>query len=121
VTWLLVAAAGAAGAVSRYAVLLAIGPRPVPAATLLVNVAGSFLLGLVLPLGIFGRLSPQATAAITVGFLGAFTTFSAFSWELFDLGRTQRLPTAALYLAVSVAAGVIAAALGYRVGEALSR
>jgi fluoride exporter len=121
VTWLLVAVAGAAGALCRYSIVVAVGVRPFPAATLVINVLGSFLLGLVLPLGIFGRLSPPATAAIAVGFLGAFTTYSTFSWELFDLGRTDRLPVAAAYLAVSVVAGVVAAGLGYRFGEMLSR
>lgn len=118
-TWLLVAAAGAAGAVSRYAVMLAVGPRPFPLATLAVNVAGSFLLGLVLTVGALGRLSPQTTTVIAVGFLGAFTTYSTFSWELFSLGRTDRLALAAAYLAASVVLGILAAAVGYRIGTTL--
>lgn len=118
-TWVLVAAAGAAGALCRYALVLAVGARTFPAATLGINVAGSFLLGLVLTVGVLGRLSPQATTAIAVGFLGAFTTFSTFSWELFDLGRTDRVAVAALYLATSVVAGVMAAGLGHRIGMLL--
>lgn len=120
-TWLLIAAAGAAGAMCRYGVMLAVGTRSFPAATLLINVAGSFLLGLVLTYGILGRLSPQATTAIAVGFLGAFTTYSTFSWELFDLGRTDRLAMAGVYLALSIIAGVLAAGLGYRIGGILQR
>ena len=116
-TWLLVALAGAAGAACRYAVILAVGPRPFPVATLFVNVVGSFLLGLVLAAGAGDRLSPQAVTTIAVGFLGAFTTFSTFSWELFNLGRADRVAVAALYLAISVAAGVLAAGFGYRVGN----
>ena len=119
--WVLIAAAGAAGALCRYGIVLAIGARPFPVATLLINVAGSFLLGLVLTYGALGRLSPQATTAIAVGFLGAFTTYSTFSWELFDLGRTDRLAAAGGYLALSVIAGVVAAGLGYRLGELLQR
>lgn len=120
-TWLLVAAAGAAGALCRYAIVLAVGPRPFPAATLLINVVGSFLLGLVLTYGLLGRLSPQATTAIAVGFLGAFTTYSTFSWELFHLGRTDRLAMAGAYLALSIVVGVLAAGAGYRLGTVLQR
>ena len=117
-TWLLVGAAGALGALSRYGISLAIGVRPFPISTLLINVTGSFLLGLVLTLGA-ARLPPQVTTAIAVGFLGAYTTYSTFSWELFALGRTDRLAAAAAYLALSVIAGVLAAALGYRLGNAI--
>lgn len=120
-TWLLIAAAGAAGAICRYAVVLALGTRSFPAATLLINVVGSFLLGLFLTYGVLGRLSPQAITAIAVGFLGAFTTYSTFSWELFDLGRSDRLVVAGLYLAASVVLGVLAAGLGYRIGALLQR
>ena len=119
--WVLVAAAGAVGALCRYGVVVAVGARPFPVATLLINVAGSFLLGLVLTYGALGRLGPQATTAVAVGFLGAFTTYSTFSWELFDLGRTDRLAAAGGYLAVSVVAGVLAAGMGYRWGEILQR
>lgn len=120
-TWLLVAAAGAAGALCRYGVVLAVGARAFPVATLAINVAGSFLLGVVLTMGALGRLSPQATTAIAVGFLGAFTTYSTFSSELFELGRADRLPVAGVYLALSVAGGVVAAGLGYRLGVLLQR
>jgi CrcB protein len=65
------------------------------------------------------RLSPQATTALAVGFLGAYTTYSTFSWEMFTLGRTDHVAAAAAYLALSVIAGVLAAALGYRLGNAL--
>ena len=118
-TALLVAIAGAAGALTRYAISLAIGPRDFPIATLLINVTGSFLLGLVLTFAAKGRLSPQATAALGVGFLGAYTTYSTFSWELLTLGRADRLVAATLYLALSVVAGVVAAWGGYRLATAV--
>lgn len=118
-TWILVGVAGATGAISRYAIGLAIGPRQFPFATLLINVTGSFLLGLVLTLGLQDRLSPQTTTALAVGFLGAYTTYSTFAYETFTLGRTDRVWAAALYVGLSVAAGVAAASLGYRVGSGL--
>ena len=118
-TWVYVALAGAAGAMTRYGITLAVGERSFPVTTLAINVTGSFLLGWVLTLGALGRLSPQATAALAVGFLGAYTTYSTFSWELFTLGRTDRLVAAVLYLALSVTLGVLAAAAGYRLGKGI--
>jgi CrcB protein len=51
--------------------------------------------------------------AITVGFLGAFTTFSTFSVETFALLRDGRVSSAVTYVGASVVGGVLAAALGY--------
>lgn len=118
-TWLYVGLAGAAGAVTRYGISQSVGPRMFPFATLTINITGSLLLGFVLTIGALGRLSPQATTAIAIGFLGAYTTFSTFSWELFTLGRTDRLVAGVLYLALSVVLGVLAAGVGYRLGNAL--
>lgn len=56
--------------------------RSLPYGTLLVNVVGSFLLGLLMTLGLRSTLiSPEFRIGLTVGFLGGFTTFSAFSYE----------------------------------------
>jgi len=82
---LIVAAAGAAGAVARYAVsgwtYEAFGAR-LPWGTLAVNVAGCFLLGLVMHASLATTLvSPEWRLAIATGFLGAMTTFSTFSYE----------------------------------------
>lgn len=118
VTWLLVVLGGAAGAAARYGIGLAVGPQGFPWATLGINVVGSFLIGVVLTVGALGRLGPQATTALAVGFLGAFTTYSTFSWEALVLGRTHRVVPAVLYLMASVGLGLAAAAAGYRVGRA---
>ncbi|WP_229117948.1 fluoride efflux transporter FluC [Enemella evansiae] len=76
---LAVALGGAVGAVGRYLTGRWLPPRrQIPWGTLLVNVAGSFLLGLVLGAG----LSPWWTALVGTGFCGALTTFSTFSSEL---------------------------------------
>jgi CrcB protein len=79
------AAAGALGAVSRYALSgltqRFMGPD-FPYGTLLVNVLGSMLLGFLVYMGINTNLIPQPLrTALTIGFLGAFTTFSTFSYE----------------------------------------
>ncbi len=82
---LLLACAGAAGAVSRYALTgwthSVLGHR-FAYGTLAVNVVGSFLIGLVMQAALSADLlSREARVAVTVGFLGAFTTFSTFSYE----------------------------------------
>ena len=84
--WMAVALGGALGAMARYGVALALPTRPdggLPWATLLVNVAGCFLIGILGAAVNLGhiRLSESQQAALFVGLLGGFTTFSAFSWR----------------------------------------
>ena len=105
----LIGVAGAAGALSRYGIGLAIGPRAFPWATLAINVVGSFLLGMVLA----ARWSETAALVVGVGFLGAFTTFSTFTNETTGLLRDERALTALVYVAASIVVGVAAAAVGY--------
>lgn len=115
-TWaglsLLVAAGGAAGALSRFwvgvAAVAAFGPAW-PVGTLLVNVVGSFLIGAVATAA-WG--SAPLKAGVITGFLGGFTTFSAFSLETVRLVEGGRSGQAALYVALSVALCIAAAAAG---------
>ena len=100
----LVAVFGAAGALARYGIASAVGTRSFPIATLAINVTGSFLLGVLIGSG----PSAGARAALGVGFLGAFTTFSTFAVEADALERS----TAVLYVVLSVGLGIAAAALG---------
>jgi fluoride exporter len=109
-----VAIAGAAGALSRYGIGLAVGPQLFPWATLGINISGSFALALVLTWATAGHLSTDTSTAVTVGFLGAYTTFSTFAWETFVMGRTERVGTAVVYVAVSIVASVAAAWAGYK-------
>lgn len=117
VVW--IALAGAAGALCRYGIGLAVGERSFPWATLVVNVAGSFLLGLLLTVATERGWPADVTVPVAVGFLGAFTTFSTFVWDGVSLGRTDRLPAAMGYVALSVGLGLGAALLGLRAGQAL--
>ena len=112
-----VAVAGALGALARYSIALAVGPRSFPWATFGINVTGSFALGLVLTVAVAHGWSAETVAAVAVGFLGAYTTFSTFTFETFDLARGGRALTAAAYVAASVAVGVLAAQAGYLVGH----
>jgi CrcB protein len=110
-----VALGGALGAVARYGVGAAVGGRSFPWATLVINVAGSFALGVVLA-GAATRWPPAVASAATVGFLGAFTTFSTFSFEATQLLRDGRPAAAGTYVAISVVLGLLASAGGYAVG-----
>jgi CrcB protein len=96
-----IAAFAAAGAMVRHWVV-----RWSPYGTLIVNVTGSFLLGLVTGLG----HGPKTL--VGTGFCGALTTFSAFGYETVRLVEDGFRRQAAGYVAVSVAAGTAAAALG---------
>jgi CrcB protein len=81
-----------------------------------INVAGSFLLGLLIAGSWFSR---DLRDGIGVGFLGGFTTFSTFSAQIVvdvDGGEAGR---AALYLAASVVGGIAAAAAGFALGRAI--
>jgi len=80
--------AGALGALARYGVEGAIARRTTsfPWATFVVNVSGSFLLGLVVTLlGERVAVAPWVRSALAIGFLGAYTTFSTLSLESYRL------------------------------------
>jgi fluoride exporter len=102
---------GVLGAVSRYAVSLAIPTQAAhfPWDTFLVNVSGSAVLGFILILLLEqfpnGRL---ARPVIGTGFIGAYTTFSTFMVEAIQLMRDGRPAVAVAYLAASLTAGLLA-------------
>ena len=110
---LLIAVGGAAGALLRYGVSEWVtAPRGgFPLATLLANVTGAFLLGVASLLLVRLEVSAAVRLGLTVGVLGAYTTFSTFSVETLDLISDGEWRTAALYVVASVA-GALAARLG---------
>jgi fluoride exporter len=115
VTTLLVAVGGVVGVLARFGISrLTLHHESLLWATVGINVAGSFLLGLLVAEPWFSR---DAREAIGVGLLGGFTTFSTFSVQVVmevDAGRPDR---AALYVAASVLGGIAAAACGYWLGR----
>jgi len=108
VTAFLVALAGALGASSRYLVERRLRTTSWPRGTFAVNVSGCLALGLLLGLAL---PEPVATT-LGVGFVGAYTTFSAYAVEIVAAPRRVGLA----YAAGSVVAGVLAAGLGLWLG-----
>ena len=123
----LIAVGGALGAVARYTlgvwITARFGSSELPIATIAINIGGSFCLGLLLGV-IASSLSTSPVAetlrfAIGVGFLGAFTTFSAFENETWELLRLGSAFSALLNVAISVVGGLIAVAFGILCGRGL--
>lgn len=119
-TTVLVAVAGAVGALLRWRMGVAVGVRSFPWATLAVNIVGCFVLAAVLAGPGASRWSPTTTTAVGVGLIGSFTTFSTFGYETFSFLRTDQPGKAAAYVALSLAGGLAATALGWVVGRTLT-
>ena len=112
---------GAAGTLARYGLQGLVQHRSssdFPSGTLAVNLLGCFLLGGIAEYALAHlTISPEWRIGITVGFFGAFTTFSSFSWETVQLLREGDWMRAGLYVVTSVAGGILAVVLGMRLAE----
>jgi len=107
--------AGALGAPARYLLDGFVQSRSrgvFPWGTFVVNVSGSFVLGVVTGWALYQGLGNLPRVAIGTGFCGAFTTFSTFSYETVRLLEEGSVLESALNTLGSVAAGLIAAAAG---------
>jgi CrcB protein len=115
---LAIALGGAIGAVGRHyvsvAMVLLVG-HGFPWGTIVVNIAGSFLMGVLIEtMALVWSPSVELRALLTVGVLGAFTTFSTFSLDvatLYERGATLQL---AVYIVASVAISILALFAGLR-------
>ncbi|HEU5270000.1 MAG TPA: CrcB family protein [Jatrophihabitans sp.] len=120
-TVLLIALGAGLGAPARYLADRAVQSRhggPFPWGTLLVNVAASLVLGVLAGAG--AGLDPWLAALLGAGFSGALSTYSTFSYETLRLAAGGARRAAALNVALSLAAGIGAAALGWLLGQALT-
>ena len=110
-----IAGGGALGTLARYGVARAlVSPAlGIPWDTFVVNVAGSFVLGVMVVL-VVERWPPTRYVRpfVAIGFCGGFTTFSTMVVQAAQLGQHHRVGVAAVYLLVSLAAGLVAAAAG---------
>ena len=102
------------GVVARWA-----GPD-FPYGTLLINVLGSFLIGLVQQVGLSSLLIPEALRlALAIGVLGGFTTYSSFSYETIKLLEAGSWAAAIAYVALTTALCLACCAAGLSLGRVL--
>jgi CrcB protein len=113
-----IAVGGACGTLLRYwiGVAMAAPTGAIPVGTLVVNVVGSFILGVI----IAAMPGPSTMRwALATGFCGGFTTFSTFSSEVIDLAQRGAVARAAGYAGISLALGLFAVLAGAFVGRAV--
>lgn len=121
-TALWIGVAGFFGAMSRYwiAGFVSRVEETFPWGTFVVNVSGCFLLGLLVAM--FSHrfvVHPDLRIALTVGFLGAYTTFSTFALETFEFGETRAMGPGILNVLASVVVGIGAIWAGTALGRTL--
>jgi len=116
VSHLLIAVGGGLGAVSRYLVsgwMQAASGGGWPLGTLVVNVLGCFVIGILSQVAeTTGIFTPATRALFFTGFLGGFTTFSTFSSEAYNLAADGAALSATLYVALHIVLGLAAVWLG---------
>ena len=116
----LVAAGGASGALTRFLIsnFLKIYLQNNFYATLSINIVGSFFIGFLISLGYTKNLSDNLIKYfLIIGFLGSFTTFSAFSYEVIDLFLSRKFFLSFTYVILSVILCIIAAYLGMYINK----
>jgi CrcB protein len=110
-----VAVAAAVGAAARYALDITVQRRHMsilPWGTFVINVTGSFALGVVTGLASHHGLGASWDAVVGTGLLGGYTTWSTYMWESFALAEQRRLGAALLNVGGSLLVGLSAAAAG---------
>jgi CrcB protein len=112
----LVAAGGGIGAMMRYTISLLLQNYNFPVATLLINIIGSFFMGVIMAFSLrtTGNLSDAGKLFLATGICGGFTTFSAFSYENLQLLQSGKYNLAFVYIIASVLLGLLAAFFGFK-------
>ncbi len=122
--YLLIALGGALGSMLRYFVghvaAQRFGPR-FPVGTLTINISACFLIGLSVEyLNRHASIHPDWRFLIPVGFIGAYSTFSTFEWETWMDFTHGAFWIGALYLVISIVAGMVAVAAGAAVARSVA-
>lgn len=117
---ILVSAGGALGTAARFLIqklFLQLGLATFPLSTLSINIAGSFIIGLVSALVFKENMSSDWGLFLMTGICGGFTTFSTFSAENLALIEQNRFAAFSSYAVLSLAGGLLAAYLGQAIGK----
>ena len=119
-----IALGGALGSITRYVVSTTVSNRlgvRFPYGTLLINLSACLIIGLSLELlNRHTNVNPALRYLIPIGFIGAYSTFSTFEWEIFSSLNSGAFWTALVYVTTSLVLGLVAVALGAGLGRALS-
>ncbi|WP_158794811.1 fluoride efflux transporter CrcB [Granulicella sp. L60] len=122
--YLLIAIGGALGSVARFWVGTTVAGRMgtrFPFGTLAINISACLIIGLSLELlNRHTNLPPSWRFLVPIGFVGAYSTFSTFEWEIFSSLTQGEFWIAVLYVVVSLVAGLVAVALGVTLAKAIS-
>lgn len=110
---LIVGIGGMIGSMLRYATTMLFKSHDFPFGTFIVNVIGSFVIGIIAGLAFKNSISPEVKLFIATGLCGGFTTFSAFSMDCLQLFNEHKYGLALLYILSSFAIGLIAAFVGW--------
>lgn len=115
----LIGLGGSLGAAARYSLSIFINnkfrQKSFPFGTLIINISGSFLLGLIANLYSVNQISEGVWLFAGVGFCGAYTTFSTFGYETITLIRSNKAGTAGAYILFSVILSILTAAMGFAI------
>ena len=120
--YIAVGAGGFLGAIARYTLGVYIGSRygvRFPLGTFVINVSGSFLIGLILTLLARTTASAYWRYLIPIGFIGAYTTFSTFEYETLRAIQDGQVMTGLLNVGLSLVIGFIAVWAGAFIGRVL--
>ena len=120
--YIAVGVGGFLGAIARYALGVYIGSRygvRFPLGTFVINVSGSFLIGLILTLLARTTASAYWRYLIPIGFIGAYTTFSTFEYETFRAIQDGQVMTGLLNVGLSLVIGFVAVWAGAFIGRVL--
>jgi CrcB protein len=122
--YLFIAIGGALGSLARFLVGTSVSNRlgtRFPFGTLTINISACLIIGLSLEiLNRHSNVNPAFRYLIPIGFIGAYSTFSTFEWEVFSNLNSGAFWIAILYVTTSLVFGLIAVALGAALGKALS-
>jgi len=122
--YLFIALGGALGSLARYAVGTSVSNRMgtrFPFGTLIINISACLIIGFSLEfLNRHSNMNPALRYLIPIGFIGAYSTFSTFEWEIFSNLNSGAFWIAIAYVATSLVFGLVAVALGAALGRAIS-
>jgi fluoride exporter len=120
--YMVVGVGGFLGAIARYVLGAYIGTRygaRFPYGTFVINMSGSFLIGLILTLLARTTASAYWRYLIPIGFIGAYTTFSTFEYETLRAVQDGQLMTGLLNVVLSLTVGFVAVWAGAAIGRVL--